>query len=115
MNVMNQQSRGYNFKPLSALVLLAIAYSIALRSLHTLSNANRLSGILGVLLGLYICSHPAANLFDLLFFGRSSLHQPASRRFLYLWMAVNILVLLVGFWVIVLGTTRFTLPAIRRI
>jgi hypothetical protein len=113
--MMNQQSRGYNFKALSALVLLAIVYSVVLRSLHTMSGANRPGGILGVLLGLYICSHPAANLFDILFFGRSSLHQPVSPRMQYLWLALNILVLLVGFWVIVLGTTRFTLPPVRKI
>ncbi len=55
--------------------------------------------------GLYISSHPAAFIVDLLFFRRSTVNGFSSNRSLVLWLMLNLLVLLVGWLVIFIGTT----------
>jgi len=103
---MDQHRRGHNIKTLWALVLLGIAYSSLLYYQRTLTGTNNVDGIIGVMLGLYICSHPAANVVDMLFFGRGARRQFSSRRSAGLWLALNMLVLLTGWLVIFVGTTR---------
>ena len=105
---MNQYPRGRNIKTLWGLILLAIAYSSLLYYRHALTGTNTLDGIVGVLLGLYICSRPAANVLDMLFFERGARRQVSSRRSGVAWLALNMLVLLIGWIVIIIGTTRFT-------
>ena len=67
-----------------------------------------LAGSLGVLLGLYICSNPAANAIDRLFFGRGSARTSQSEA---VWLLANCAVLLVGLMVIILGATRLSIPS----
>jgi hypothetical protein len=104
---MDQQRLGRNIMTLSVLVVLGIAYSNLLYSQRTLTGMNNVDGIIGVVFGLYICSHPAANLVDMLFFRRGIRYQFSSRRSAVLWLALNMLVLLIGGIVIFIGTTRF--------
>lgn len=99
--------RGRNFKTLLALVVAALAYGSLLLVRHTLTGRSALDGGIGVLLGLYICSQPAANMVDLILFGRLARPQFSSRHSLTLWLALNVLVLVIGFIVVVVGTTRF--------
>jgi hypothetical protein len=88
------------------MVLLAIAYAGLLRYLHTLTGIPVLDGSVGVALGLYICSHPAANAVDMLFFERYNLRQISSEWSGVGWLALNALVLLAGWMVIFVGLTR---------
>jgi hypothetical protein len=104
---MGEHRRGRNIKMMCGLILLAIAYGSWLYYQHTLTGADKLDGGIGVLLGLYICSHPAANMLDMLFFGRSAGREDSSKWSDILWLALNILVLLSGWTVIFIGTTRF--------
>jgi hypothetical protein len=69
-----------------------------------------LAGSIGVLLGLYICSHPAANGIDVLFLSRGH-YVDRSTTSDMVWLLVNVLVLLVGLVVIIIGATRFSVPA----
>ena len=101
---MNQYRR--KIKMLLALSLLGIGYSVLLNFHYTLTGRDILDGIIGVVFGLYMCSHPAAFIVDLLFFRRGSRHDLSSNRSSVLWLALNILVLLIGWIVIFLGTTR---------
>jgi hypothetical protein len=103
---MDQHGRRLNIKTLWAVVLIGIAYSILLYFQGSLTGSNKWDGIFGVVLGLYICSHPAANVVDLLFFRRGAQRQFSSKRSIVFWLVFNILVLLVGWLVIFLGTTR---------
>jgi hypothetical protein len=89
-----------------SLILLGILYGSLLHFLHTLTGRDELDGILGVLLGLYICSHPAANAIDLLFFDRAALRRLSSDWTGIRWFALNLLVFVCGWVVIFLGTTR---------
>jgi len=103
---MDQHWRGRNTKTLWAVVLLGIAYSGLLYFHGTLTGTNKWDGIIGVVLGLYICSHPAANVVDMLFFRRGGRRQFSSKRSTVLWLGLNMLVLLIGWLAIFIGTTR---------
>jgi uncharacterized damage-inducible protein DinB len=93
-------------------MLLAIAYGGLLVYLGTLTGINALDGIIGVLLGLYICAHPAAHMLNLLYLPRGARQQLLSSESGMWWLAINILVLLVGFVTIMIGANRFVQPAI---
>jgi len=103
---MDQQRSGYNIKKLWALILLGIAYSSLLYYQRTLTGANKVDGIIGVLLGLFICSHPVANVLDTFFFGRGTRRRFSSGWFVVFWLALNMIVFLIGWFVIFVGTTR---------
>ncbi len=90
-----------------ALLTLAAGYA-ALHFWPALVRWPRADGALGVLLGLYICSHPAANAVDLLFLQRGSLGRALSGWRGAGWLALNGLTMLAGWLVIVAGATRFT-------
>jgi hypothetical protein len=103
---MDHYSRIRNSKKLWVIVLLGMAFNSLLYSQVTLTGVDNLDGIIAVLFGLYTCSHPAANMVDLLFFRRAGGVQFSSSRSAILWLALNTLVLVTGWIVIFLGTTR---------
>lgn len=63
------------------------------------------------LLGLYICSRPAANFLDLLFLGRGALRQVSTGWTGVSWLALNVLALVTGWFVMSVGATRFLVGA----
>ena len=89
-----------------ALTLLAIIYGSALRYLGALTGSPQLDGIIGVILGLYVCSHPAANAVNMLFFDRHALRQATSEGSMAGWMALNLLTLAAGWMIIYAGIIR---------
>ena len=103
---MDQQKSGRNIKKLWALILLGIVYSSLLYYRRTLTGRPKVDGIIGVLLGLYICSHPVANVLDMFFFGRGTFRQFSSRWSAVFWFALNMIVILIGWFVIFVGTTQ---------
>lgn len=103
---MNQQRWEGKIITLSILGVLGIAYSSLFCFEHTLTGLNYLDGIIGVVLGLYICSHPAANLVDMFFYRRGIRHPFSSKRSALLWLVVNVMVLFIGGIVIFTGTTQ---------
>lgn len=104
---MDQSRPRRNARLLWGLVALAALYGGALFAFHTLTGKPLLDGSIGVVLGLYICSRPAGNAVDLLFFDRHALQQLTSGWRGLGWLTLNLLVLAVGWMVIVLGATRF--------
>jgi hypothetical protein len=101
---MEQPQRRRNYTTLSVVVLLGILYLGWLYTLHTITEFPRLDGIIGVLLGLFICSRPAANMLDLLFTRRN---RAASGEWATIgWLALNGLVMFVGWLVITIGATQ---------
>ncbi len=103
---MDWSRRRRNDKTLLALIVIGVAYSSLFYFQPALTPANRVDGIIGVLLGLYICSHPAANGIDLLFFGQPMRRPFSSRIAVVLWIMLNAVALGVGWFVIFIGTTR---------
>ena len=90
-------------RPLWIQLLLAIAYSVPVLVLGTITGSGPLDGLVGGLLGLYSCSYPARNTIDVLFANRFALARIWSTWSGRGWLALNGLVLLAGWWVIFLG------------
>jgi hypothetical protein len=103
---MDQQRLGRKIITLSVLIVLGIACSGFLYFRPALTGVRDLDGIIGVVLGLYISSHPAAHLVEMLFYRRAMRYQFSSRRSVVLWISLNVLVLFVSGIVIFVGTTR---------
>jgi hypothetical protein len=103
---MDQQSLGRKIITLSLISMVGIAYSGFLHFHPTLTGRYVLDGIIGVVLGLYISSHPAAHLVEMLFYRRAMRYSFSSKRSFVLWLSVNVLVLFISGIVIFAGTTR---------
>jgi hypothetical protein len=88
--------------------LLAAGYIILLALYPALTGSLKRDGILSVLLGLYICSHPVANVLDVVLFGRYTWRQGSSMAAEVFWWGLNLLVVLAGWFVIYIGMLRFS-------
>ena len=100
-----EQPRGHNYRVLGVIVAMAFLYAGWIYAQRTITGIPRLDGAIGVLLGLFICSRPAANMLDLLFAARGS-RSSSSEWSALSWLGLNLLVLLVGWMVITIGATR---------
>jgi len=103
---MEQPPLGRKIIALSVLSVLGMAYSGFLCSQPTLTGRYIMDGIIGVVLGLYISSHPAAHLVEMLFYRRPMRYSFSSKRSFVLWLFLNVLVLFISGIVIFVGTTR---------
>ncbi len=88
-------------------ILVAMAFRSWFYFQPILTGNNKVDGLLGVSLGLYICSIAAANMLDMLIYSRSTLFQSASNRSIALWLTANILTLLIAFSFILFALKRF--------
>lgn len=93
---------------MAALTALAVLYVAWLSFQGSLSGADRVDGVIGVLLGLWTCSYPASHFLDLLLFHRYTLLQTRDRSSIVVWLLTNGVVLGVGLTIIIVGMTRFT-------
>jgi hypothetical protein len=84
---------------------VAIWYVVLLRFGPALTGRPVWDGAIGVALGLFVCAHPAANAIHLLFFERQAVRRVSSDGPLIRWLALNLLVLSVG-WVVVFAGLR---------
>jgi hypothetical protein len=94
-----------------SLLLPAAAYLWWQYDWWWLTGRNVFDGSVGVLLGLFICSRPAANSIDLFFLDRGALKRALATRGAAGWLLLNGFVMLVGWLVIVVGVSRFSAPA----
>ncbi len=95
---------------LCLLLLVAVAYQIWLHDRRSLAHMSLLYGSVGIVLGLYICSHPAANAIDVLFFDRGAIRRMMHAWSGIGWLVLNLLVLLAGWLLIAVGASRFGKP-----
>jgi hypothetical protein len=88
---------------LGSMLVLAGAYLGWLAYIGPLTGSNRLDGTLGILLGLFICSHPAANMLDMLMFmsadTREGITTTNAGRF---WLFLNLLTVFAA-WAVIFG------------
>ena len=101
---MNQPQRANNATLLWSLIGVAAVYGGLLLFLRTLTGDHAVDGIIGVILGLYICSHPAANAINALFFSRAGLLRMTWST--VGWLGLNFLVIVVGWLAIFTGARR---------
>ena len=113
MIAMERTRRQQRVTTLWGLIALGAIYGGLLIWLHTLTGWRVIDGSIGVVLGLYICSHPAANAIDVLFFERGAVRRLWSGWSGRGWLVLNLLALTIGLLVIAMGATRFAVPATR--
>jgi len=104
---MDQYWRGRSPMVLLALMVPAIAYAALLNTFGTLTGTFLFDGVIGVGLGLYICSHPVSNAIDLLFIDHRILRQGPGDDHGLAWYGLNLIVMCVGCFVTVIGLTLF--------
>jgi hypothetical protein len=94
---------------LAALLVPAVIYLAWQSTLPQVTEHDAAYGIGGVLLGLFICSRPATNAIDVLIFERLSLRRVLSGVSGLAWLLLNALVMLTGWFVIVVGAVRMSI------
>ena len=106
-----QRERPRDPRPLWAMIVVALIYSVLIRFLPLLTGVPLLDGSIGLALGLYICSLPAANAINMLFFERDALRRISEWSVLR-WLALNLLTLLAGWMVVFVALRRIVERAI---
>lgn len=97
-----------NSDVLSVLLIPAWAYLAWQYFWPFATGEYRVDGIVGVLAGLYICSYPAANGIDLIFAERGNIKRIFTRKSGFVWLSLNAVVMLTGWFIILIGASRFT-------
>lgn len=105
---MDDHSYPRRTRSLLALLVLAAIYGLWFHQQQALSGDRTVDGTFSVILGLYICSRPAGNAIDLIFIERRRFHRLVTESSSLQWLALNILTLLAGWFVIYLGTFHLT-------
>ena len=105
---MDQYWRGRSPAVLWTFMLLAIGYAGLMYTYSPLTGEIRLDGAIAVVLGLYLCSHPASNVLDLLFEEGGVRRSASADQRGILWYLLNLLLLIVGWFVVWTGLTCFT-------
>ncbi len=104
---MNRKQALRSIVKLLILMGLACGYAFFVAGPRTLTGDARQDGVIGVVLGLFICSQPAAYVVDL--FYRSRWRPAGEPR--WLWPVLNLLTFLAGVSVVVLGTIQLAQAA----
>ena len=104
---MDQYWRARSSFTLWTFMLVALAYSVLPFTIGSLTGENRFDGIVGIAIGLYVCSHPASNVLDLLFM-EGGVVRPASGSGGLTWYLLNLLVLIAGWLAVYIGVLQFT-------
>lgn len=95
-------------RSLIVLILACLVYTALLQFRLRLTGIHQVDGILGVLLGLYSASQPAANILDLILYGRYESVRASFRQAGRGYWAINFLVLLAGWAVISTSLLRYS-------
>jgi hypothetical protein len=88
-------------------MLLALVYSVVPYTVGSLTGEARFDGIIGIVLGLYVCSHPASNVLDLLFV-EGGVVRSSSAESGIVWYLLNLLVMMAGWLAVYIGVLQFT-------
>jgi hypothetical protein len=102
-----EREREHKATVLQIFVLVGLVYITLMHFRFPVTGIHQMDGILGVLLGLYGCSHPAGNLLGLLLYRQYLPRRGEPRAPYYYWWGLNLLVLLIGWVTIVNGLLRF--------
>ena len=101
------QPRRRSSQTLWTMLMVAAIYAALINELGSLSRNILLDGAIGVGLGLLICSHPASAAVDLLYMDRLAYQKLASEWADLAWVGLNLLVMMAGCLVTIVGATRF--------
>ena len=104
---MNRRHAQRSIVKLFILIALAVVYAVLTYGPRTLTGSARQDGAVGVVLGLLICSQPAAYVVDLVYRSR----EQAADWPRWIWPVLNLLAFLAGVSVVVLGTIQLAQAA----
>jgi hypothetical protein len=104
---MDQYWRGRSPAFLFGMIVLAAVYGWLVSYLGLTTGTVLLDGTIGVGLGLYICSHPVSNAIDLLFLDHGIMRHGSQDAHGLAWYGLNLLVMVAGWLVCVIGLTLF--------
>jgi hypothetical protein len=85
----------------------AVAFNLLVHFLPALTGNDNVNGLGGVFLGLFIAAFPAANFLDMLLSELGGRRWRTIQRADLPWFILNLVVLLAGMLVVVLGTKLF--------
>ncbi|HEY3344133.1 MAG TPA: hypothetical protein VGJ97_04360 [Anaerolineaceae bacterium] len=106
---MAARKRSRNTQWLVGLVAAAAVYTLLMASQPAGSRLIKPGGLAGVILGLYIGAQPVANFLELVLFSRvSGMLDGVPRGTIILWFTANLLALLAGWFVIMIGAIQYT-------
>jgi hypothetical protein len=89
------------------LLFVALAFGLLVHFRPALTGNDEVNGLGGVLLGLFIAAFPAANFLDMLLTELGESRWRNLRQADLPWVALNLLILLAGLVVVVIGTKLF--------
>ncbi len=92
------------------LITLAVLYTLLSSGSQTITGSAQQDGVIGVLLGLLICSQPAAYIVDLFYRSR----EQAAGLPRWVWPVLNLLTFLAGVSVVIMGTIQLVQAAPSR-
>jgi hypothetical protein len=104
---MDQYWRARSSLTLWTFLALALVYSALPYMVGSLTGEARFDGIIGIVLGLYVCSHPTSNVLDLLFMEGGAVRSSSDESGI-VWYLLNLLVLLAGWLAVYIGVLQFT-------
>jgi len=101
----------HNVGVLALLPVVAAAYCLVLFEGWSPTGRHLLDGIIAMALGLYICSFPAANMIDILFYRHASTTRRVSGWSGAGWVSLNLVALAAAWLLITTGVWRAALRA----
>ena len=104
---MNRPLRKRHPAVLWILLIVALAFNLLVYFLPALTGNDNVNGLGGVFLGLFIAAFPAANFLDMLLFELGGWRWHSIQRADLPWVVLNLVVLLAGMFVVVVGTKLF--------
>ncbi|MFN0073426.1 MAG: hypothetical protein ACKVVP_18240 [Chloroflexota bacterium] len=87
-------------------VLISLIYGAILYLWQGVLGDATLDGAIGIVLGLYTCSHPAAYFLNLLFFERGAVADDPNIPTGWPWAGFNVVVMIIGWLVVVAGAMQ---------
>ncbi len=95
-------------RTLCLLVLACACFLAAMAAIPVTHSFLRVEGAVGVVLGLYVCAHPARHFMDILLYRKIEGERFPSVGAMAGWLALNAAVMAGGWIVIVIGVIRLT-------
>ena len=96
---------------LAGWTVVAAAYCAVIYVKKPVTGHPLWDGVIGMVLGLYICSYPAANMIDIMFYRQNLRRGRTSGWAAAGWVSLNVVALGVAWLIIVCGVLRVALKS----
>ena len=104
---MQKRVNEQNTKALWILIVAAVIIRIMFQAWPLITGVPEVDGLFAVFFGFYICSKAAANFLNLILYELNTRRLGAIIRIHISWLGLNVLVMLSGLMLVVIGIYRF--------